>query len=212
TTGVVQARSLTQGLGASSSPSSFFAGGNHQVVLQGSQPSVVSFADPATSRFQELSVTGVTTSLTLGSDVTVAGPLVAVLPVGSGPVVNGSAVTLPAGGANIGATVGNTALTFDGVALLLSGGAIGGVSHVTFQNQNPNGTALTVNNIGQPAAFTFANLTFTTARSAGGFHLVANDLDGPSPDALTIDVLSSTPATGAGVSQANNGAVINWPP
>ncbi|MBL8980166.1 MAG: hypothetical protein JNM53_17270, partial [Gemmatimonadetes bacterium] len=212
TAGTIQTQSLFQGSAGGQHPASFFAGGNHRVVLGGPSSSAVSFANPATSRFQELDLSGVSAALTLGSNVTVAGQLVAVLPTGSGPVVNGAGFTLTAGGADIGATGGNTALTFDGVPLVLSGGAITGVSHVTFQNQNPNGTALTVNNVGTPAAFIFSNLTFTTALSAGGFHLVANDLDGLSPDSLTINVLASSPASGTGVSQANNGAVINWPP
>ena len=154
---------------------------------------------------------GVSATLTLGSNVTVAGQLIS-LPSGNGPTITGTGVTLTAGGADVTALSGSTALIFNGVPLVLSGGNLAALSRVTFQNQNPTGTALTVNHVGQPAAFLFGELNFTTALSAGGFHLVANDLDGATPNPLTINLLSSTPASGAGVSQANNGAVINWPP
>ena len=207
TAGVIHTQSLNQG---GTVPTSFLAGGNHRVVLGGPSSSAVTFATPASSRFQELDVSGVSATLTLGSNVTVAGQLIS-LPSGNGPTITGTGVTLTAGGADVTAFSGSTALVFDGVPLVLSGGTIAGFSRVTFQNQNPNGTALTVNNVGQPAAFLFGELNFTTGLSAGGFHLVANDLDGSTPNPLTINVLSSTPASGAGVSQANNGAVINWP-
>ncbi len=208
TAGTLQTQSLSQG---GTVTTSFFAGGNHRTVLAGPSPSTVVFANPASSRFQELDITGVSASLTMGSSVTVAGQLIATPISGNGPVVTGTG-TLTAGGADVSALSGSTAITFDGVPLVLSGGNLAALSRVTFQNQNPNGTALTVNNVGQPSAFLFGELTFTTALSAGGFHLVANDLDGPTPNPLTINVLSSTPASGAGVSNVTNGAVINWPP
>ncbi len=99
----------------------------------------------------------------------------------------------------------------DGVPLVLSGGAITNLSGVLFANQSPVGIALTVNNAGTAAPFTFAGLNFTTSLTAGGFHIQANDLDGIAPF-LTVDVIGASPASGAGVSQATNGAIINWPP
>jgi hypothetical protein len=208
TAGILETQSFSQG---GTVTTSFLTGGNHKVKLAGPSPSTVTFANPANSRFQELDVTGVSATLTLGSNVTVAGQLIS-LPISTnGPTITGTGVTLTAGGADVSAFSGFTALAMDGVPLVLSGGTVSGFSRVTFQNQNPNGTHLTVNNVGQPTAFLFGNLNFTTALSAGGFYIVATDLDGASPNPLTINVLASTPASGAGVSNAVNGAVINWP-
>ncbi|HMV31535.1 MAG TPA: hypothetical protein PKA50_05380 [Gemmatimonadales bacterium] len=204
TAGNLQVQSLSQGSGGAQHPASFFASGNHRVALGGPSSSSVTFADPGTSRFQELDVSGVSATLTLGSNVTVAGQLVS-LPSGTPPVINGTAVTLTAGGADV------DGLGFSGVPLVLSGGTIAAFSNVAFDNQSPVGTALTVNNVGQGAAFTFDALNFSTTLTAGGFHLVANDLDGPAVP-LTIDVTNSVPAAGSPFFQANNGAVINWPP
>ncbi len=190
---------------ASHSGSSFFASGSHRTAMISSFPRNISFATPSTSRFQEFDISGLTSTLTLQSNVTAAGQLIS-LPLSTPPTrQHFGGATLSAGGADV------TGLTLDGVPLVLTGGQISGFSNVTFQNQNPLGTHLTVNNVGAPSAFIFGNLNFTTALSAGGFYLVANDLDGASPDPLTIDVVSSNPASGAGVSQATNGAVINWP-
>jgi hypothetical protein len=209
TAGILQTQSFSQG---GTVTTSFLTGGNHKVRLAGPAPSTVTFANPANSRFQELDVSGVTATLTLGSNVTVAGQLIS-LPISSnGPTITGTGITLTAGGADVSAFSGFTALTMDGVPLVLSGGTIAGLSRVTFQNQNPSGTHLTVNNVGQPTPFLFGGLNFTGQLSTGGFYLVANDLDGPTANgALTINVLASTPASGAGVSNAVNGAVINWP-
>ncbi len=199
---------------ASGSANSFRTGGNHLTVITGGPTTTITFASPASSRFQELDVTGRSTGLVLGSSVTIAGQLISTPSGANGPTISTTAPgsVLTSGGIDAVALSGFTALTFDGVPLVLSGGLIGSVDALTFVNQNPSGTALTVNNAGQPSAYTFNNLTFGTVLTAGGFHLVANDLDGPTPDPLTIDVLNSNPASGAGVSQATNGAVINWPP
>ncbi len=207
TSGVIQTQSLGQ---AGPVPTSLFASGNHRVVLGGPSTSTLFMADPVNSRLQDLNVTGVSATLTLLSNVTVAGQLISTPPSGSGPVVSGAG-SITAGGADLTATGSNTALTFDGVPLILSGGLISAFDHVAFANQNPVGTALTVNNVGSGVPFTFDALTFSTALSAGGFHLVANDLDGPSVP-LVIDVVNSIPAAGAPFFQANNGAVVNWPP
>ncbi len=209
TAGVLRTQSLNQGGTVSTS---FLTGGNQKVILGGPSSSTVTFASPTSSRFQELDVSGVSTTLTLGSNVTVAGQLISLPISANGPTITGTGVTLTAGGADVSAFSGFTALTMSGVPLVLSGGTISSFSRVTFQNQNPNGTHLTVNNVGQATPYLFGGLTFTDQLSTFGFYLVANDLDGPTANgALTINVLSSTPASGAGVSQFNNGAVINWP-
>ncbi len=208
TAGVIQTRSLTQ----HTTPTAFVAGGNHKVVLGGTTPSTIFFTNPANSHFQELDITSVSSALTLGSNVTVAGQLIANTGGTTGATVTGAGFTLTAGGADISAGPGITALTMNGVPMVLSGGTIGSFGNITFSNQSPVGIALTVNNVGAPTAFTFANLNFPYATTAGGFYIQANDLDGATPNALTIDVVGANPATPGGAAQANNGAVINWPP
>ncbi|MBK7351928.1 MAG: hypothetical protein IPI92_18905 [Gemmatimonadetes bacterium] len=212
TEGSISTRSFSQGAAGSQDPASFAASGFHQVLLTGAGPSVVSFANPSTSQFDFLTLDGHSGSVTLASDVTVGGHLQAHPNAGNGPTVSGAGRTLTAAGANVGANPGFTAITFDGVALVLTGGTLPSMKDLTFTNQNPSGTALTVNNVGQAAADTFSNLVFTTTLSAGGFHLVANDLDGPTPNALTIDVVGATPLVGGAGFQATNGAVVRWPP
>jgi hypothetical protein len=211
TAGTLSTRVLLQTVGLSGHTTSFFASGSHLTRITGSTPGAISFQTPASSRFQDLLVDGAVGSINLSSSVTAAGQLISLQSSGNGPTINTSAPgsVLTAGGADIAATGSFTAITMDGVPLVLSGGAISGFSDVTFQNQNPAGTHLTVNNVGQPVAFIFGNLNFTTPLT-GGLYLQANDLDGGTIP-LTIDVVSSNPASGVGVSQANNGAVIHWP-
>ena len=212
TAGSITTRAFSQGLGGTSDPASFVASGSHLVLLGGATPATVSFADPATSRFQNLEFVGGSSPLTLASNVTATGQLRAQTSGANGPSLTGTGVTLTAGGADVGANAGFTALTLDGVPLVLTGGTLSSFSNVTFTNQSPAGTAFTVNNVGQATAFTFSNLVFTTSLTAGGFHLVANDLDGATPDAFAIDVVGATPLVGGGTFQANNGAVVQWPP
>ncbi len=212
TAGGITTRAFSQGIGGTSDPASFVASGSHVVLLGGAAPATVSFANPATSHFQNVEFVGGTSTVTLATNVTAVGQLRAQTSGANGPTVTGTGVTLTAGGADVGANAGFTALTLDGVPVVLTGGVINSFGNLAFINQSPVGTALTVNNVGQALPYTFSNVAFTTALTAGGFHLVANDLDGATPDAFTIDMVGATPATGGGFFQANNGAVIHWPP
>ncbi len=105
-------------------------------------------------------------------------------------------------------------LVMDRVPLVITGtGALPLFSKATFLNQSPTGIALTVSGTGAGGPATFDQLSFTTTLTAGGLHLQANDLDGATANgALTINVTNSTPGVGAGFFQANNGAVVFWPP
>ncbi len=210
TAGTFRVGSLSEGTVGSSSILAYFASGSHVTMIEGSGGNI-RFAHPTASRLQELDLTSLIGTLSLQSNVVAAGQLRSLPGSANGPTVQGTGVTLIAGGANVGAANGFTALTMDGAALMLSSGTITSFNNVSFINQSQVGTALTVNNAGQASPYTFSNLVFTTALTAGGLHLQANDLDAVSPF-LTIDMVGATPASGAGVSQATNGAVINWPP
>jgi hypothetical protein len=186
---------------------SFATGGNHttQLVGGGAANPTVTFGDPANSRFQNLSVT--TASLvTLASNVTVAGQFISLSGTSPDTIRAGTpGVVLTAGGATV------TSLVMDAVPLVLSGGSIMSFSGVTFRNQSTTATQLTVNNVGQATPYVFDNLQFLTTPTAPGLYLSANDLDGPSPDALTINVTNTTPTVGAPFIATSGGAVVNWP-
>ncbi len=189
------------------SAASFVAQGTHRTAFFGVGPKTISFANPTTSRFNILDVSNGPGEISLASNVEAAGQLVCVT-AGNAPPISGAGagVTLTAAGANV------TRLTIAGVPLILDGGTITAFSNVTFSNQSPAGTALTIWNTGAGGPFAFDNLRFDTQLS-GGFHLAANDLDGAGVNgALTLDITNSSPSSGTGVSQALNGAVVNWPP
>jgi hypothetical protein len=209
TAGVLRAQQLSQG---GTVPSSFFAGGNHRVILSGTGFGTLSFADPVNSHFQDLDVTAVSGALTLGSDVTVAGQLISIPIATNGPTIKTSAPgsVLTAGGADVGATAGFTALTMDGVPLVLGGQQIAAFSHVTFLNQNPLGTQLTVNDPGTAAPYVFSNLSFGVQPTTG-FYMSATDVNPSDGNPLTIDVIGASPASGAPYFTTAPGAVINWP-
>jgi hypothetical protein len=184
---------------------SFASGGNHTTQLVGGGARTVSFADPVNSRFQNLSVSSVSL-VTLQSNVTVAGQLLSLAGPPPDTIRAGTpGVVLTAGGATV------TSLVMDAVPLVLSGGAISSFSGVTFRNQTATATQLTVNNVGQATPYVFDNLTFLSSPTTGGFYLSATDLDGPSPDVLTINVTNTTPTSGAPFIATAGGAVVNWP-
>ena len=111
----------------------------------------------------------------------------------NGPTITGTGVTLTAGGADV-----RRPQRLHGAHV--QRGAAGafrrdhrGFSRVTFQNQNPVGTALTVNNVGQATPYHVRRTWSSPRRSPpAASTCVANDLDGATPNALTID-MSSTP-------------------
>ncbi len=203
TAGILSVPSFSQSVGGSGDQASYFASGNHFTNL-GPGLGSISFQTPLASRFQHLDLTGAT-SVTLATDVTVAG----ILAGGTTAVTiqtTAPGTKLTAGG---GLPAG-AAVTFDNVPLVLSGGVLFGMSNVTFTNMDPAVTQLTINNVGSPTPAVLDNLTFQTMPTSG-LYLLVNDLDGPSPDALTVNVTNTTPASGAPFAQTANGAVLNWP-
>jgi hypothetical protein len=206
TNGVLQVQGSFTQLGTTTS---FAAGGSHttQLVWSGVGPTpMVSFADPVNSRFQNLDVTSAAT-LQIASNVTVLGQFSSV-PASVTDTLRG---TLPGLTLTVGTTV-VTGLVLDNLPLVISGpGPVGLFSGVRFLNQNPAGTQLRVNSNGAATPFAFDNLQFLTTPTTGGFYISANDLDGPTPDALTINVTNSSPTSGAPFVEALNGAVVNWP-
>jgi hypothetical protein len=203
TAGVIQSQASFQVPAASG----FVASGSHtvQMIWSGLGPTpLISFASPTTSHFQNLDVSaGLQDSL--ATNVTVLGQLSSI-PGSTPPVIKtGVGATLTTGSATV------TGLTLDGVRLIISSGPILSFSNVTFQNQSPTGTQLTVNSTGAGGPFTLTSLNFQTTPTTG-LYLAATDLDGAASNGpLTLNLASPTPSTPGAFAQASNGAVINWP-
>jgi alpha-tubulin suppressor-like RCC1 family protein len=188
------------------SPDSFHPSGTHFTILSAASPTV-NFGTPGivpgSSHFQEMGWSGGGT-LTLASNIFAHGNLT----VGSsGGTIASSGKTLQLGGLSTTSGV----VTFDNTQLIIDqpAGLPIPISNVTFQNMAPTVTQLTVNHPGVAGAFSFINLTFSTTPTTG-LYLQANDLDGPSPNALTIDLTGTFPVSPGTFVQQNNGAVVTW--
>jgi hypothetical protein len=203
TAGVIQAQNL---IGGGSVPSSFFASGTHKVVLGGSGASTVGLAVPTGAQLQNLDVSGVASTLTLFSNITVAGQLIS-HPSAVAPVITASVtpkvITV--------ASVDVNGLGVDQNLLLIGAGPITQFDNVTFTGQAATATALTVANAGTASALSFNGVSFAVVPTTG-FYLAANDIDGVTPNALTINMVGATPSAPSNtLFSASNGAVINWP-
>jgi alpha-tubulin suppressor-like RCC1 family protein len=190
------------------SPDAFHPSGTHKTVLTGSNPTL-SFATPGlvpgSSHFQLLDWSGAGT-LTLLSDVYAHGQFRS-LATGTTTITSATDVLTVGGFSAAGpVTINSTDLTLD-----MPGGGALTLGNLTFTNASPSASQLEVMHPGTGGPFTFTNLTFTTTPTTGGNYLRITDTDGPSPDALTVNMVNPNPASDAGFSQALNGAVINWP-
>ena len=211
--GFLTAGDLTIGGGltqaATSSGESFSASGTHRTVFTSSASPTIAFATPGaatgTSHFGQLRWTGSGT-LNINSDVYALGTF------DGSPGLAGS-ITSSGHKVQVGGLI-STDITFNNTKLVLfapTGGPLS-MAFVTFINMSPLDTQLAVTHPGAAAPFVFDNLNFQTAPTGAGRYLVATDADGASPDALTINVTSSTPAApSAALFSATNGAIINWP-
>jgi hypothetical protein len=192
---------------ATSSGDSFHPSGTHLTILTGSSPSV-GFATPGdvpgTSHFQELQWSGSGT-LTLQSNVFAHGTFA-----GIGGTITKSGATSPT--LAVGNLTNSALLTLNGVLLRINqpAGTPIALSNVSFAGTPGNAVALTVDHPGGAAAFTFANLTFSTVPSTGKY-LVANDLNAADLQPLTLNLTNPTPGTSGGFVTVTGGAVVNWP-
>jgi len=193
---------------AGTSGDAFHPSGTHKTVLTAASPTL-SFATPGnvpgTSHFQLLDWSG-TGTLTLATDV-YAHDLFQSLATGATTITSGTDVFTVGGFSAAGpVTINGTDLTLD-----MPGGGAVALANLTFTNASPASSQLELNHPGTGGPFTFTNLTFTTTPTTGGNYLRITDTDGPSPDALTVNMVNPVPAADGGFSQALNGAVINWP-
>jgi alpha-tubulin suppressor-like RCC1 family protein len=191
---------------ATTSPTSFAADAGHQTWLTGATP-VVSFATPGLtqSRFGDLR------------------PEVAPLTFNSSVVVTGNFGGSDVWSGNISGTCGSSLTvqgrmdpaTLDCMTLVLdyaAGVTLNGLSGVTFLNQDPSWTQLTLHHPGLPAAsYALSNITFAPLVAGNtGLYLDVLDVDGPVPDLLRVDVVGNDPGNGAAFTRAAGGAIVSW--
>ncbi|MFN8650720.1 MAG: hypothetical protein U0133_02310 [Gemmatimonadales bacterium] len=188
------------------STSSYAASGNHLSVITGDNPTV-SFASPAAaqSHFQNFAWSG-TGSLTLLSNLLVAGTAVA---------SNGTSTISSAGGFRFtaGAFANGNPVTFNNVPLTIDNAAGDNIAlvNLTFQNMATNVSQLAIRHPGLGNSYTLTGLVFgTTPVAPNGFYLDVNDVTGAADGGLTIQV-SATPSSPGGFVTTAGGAVVQWP-
>lgn len=194
---------------ANNSPDSYHPSGTHTTFFSGSTTQTISFATPGlvpgTSHLQEVVWAG-GADLALASDVNAHGAFTSVS--SSARTISGSGQLLTAGGFNSALGV----ITFDNVRLLIDQATptVLNVNNLTFINQSPTATQLTVSHPGASSASTFTNLTFSTVPTTG-FYLRAVDLNPSNGLPFTIDMVNPSPGTPGAFVQIVSGAVVNWP-
>jgi alpha-tubulin suppressor-like RCC1 family protein len=192
------------------SPLSFVAAGSHSTQLVGTgtlQTVGFSTPGPTQSRFANLVIAGSQTPTQFLSSATATGIFSS-----SGTTIRGNRIAgarlMVLGGINLTSAIVNDLPITDSAT---TAGTYLGISIVAFQNMDPTVAELVIKRPGDAVPYTLDQLAFTTQLN-GGLYISALDLDGATPNALTINVTNSTPSSGTGVSQASGGAVINWPP
>ncbi|HEU4763093.1 MAG TPA: Ig-like domain-containing protein, partial [Gemmatimonadales bacterium] len=184
----------------------FQPSGSHITQFSPTGTDTVSFANPglASSRFNRLSLAPAAGTVTLGSDVTVAGTFQK--SAGAAPTLLGQGHLLSAAGLDL------DGLVFDSLPLAKVGTAqVVRFDSVTFQHMDPAATQLTLSEAGAAGQQVFTNVRFTTAPGAGKYLQVADSAANGSPVDLAFD--RSFPLNGSAataVVNGNDGAIINW--
>jgi fibronectin-binding autotransporter adhesin len=185
----------------SSSPASFLGSGNHSVQSIGNTVQNITFATPASSRFQNIIVGNTVGGSTMGSDFTIAG--VAAFANANVPrIIHGSGHTLTM------LNLRMDLLTLDNL-LVVGGPAITQFDRVTFANTPATATAVTINHPGAATSFVFTDLVFQVTPTTGKYMSVTDNL--ADANVLTIDLVNPNPGTPGGFLQTAGGAVVNWP-
>jgi fibronectin-binding autotransporter adhesin len=205
TDGVIQVQGNFTQSGSLSSQA--FVSTGTQVVLFGGGNHTISFAQPGPtqSRFANLLILKASGTITLQSDVTATGSLMQLASPITIDGAFGTTRTLSVAGVEV------NGFTLDNVLLQVGNGPLTKLDNVNFVNIPLTATALTLQADGATGPFTINNLNFNYTPTAGGFYLVADDLDGPAPTPLTLNLVNPTPAAPGPFTNAVNGAVINWP-
>ncbi|MDH5235579.1 MAG: hypothetical protein OEW77_11520, partial [Gemmatimonadota bacterium] len=188
------------------SPSAFQPTGSHRTVLAGSAVQA-NFehrgSGPGAAHFRHLTL-GDSTVLYLQGIVSVTGALSgggALTP----PIVtraNATVTAIAAGGADV------AGMVFRGVTLTVGDG-LSRIDSVTFEQQDPTATHLSIVHPGAAGAFTFTGVRFLTAPTTGAY-VSATDAAATDGQVLTITLAGSTPADGSAKTLTSGGAVVNW--
>ena len=187
------------------SAASYAPSGTHKVVLATGATLSLSFSTPGTgSHFNILDISAQAPGFSLATPIVVNGLFVST-PSATAPAINGgNRLLTAAGGTQV------TGLLLTNTPFAITGGAVT-FSGVTFQGMNTAATQLTVSGPGAATPLTLNNLVFSTVPTTG-FYLSATDTDGPTPNALAVDLVNPTPATPGTFTQVSGGATINWAP
>ena len=190
----------------STSALSYAPSGTHTLMLGGAGTQNVTFLSPGRtgSAIQNLVIDNTAagggvvfqTAATLLGNLTFGGGAATVLHGNAGPSL--TIIDLNVNGA-----------TFDNLLVRADSGTLTRFDNITFSGYAPTAVPLIIRNFGGATPFTMNALTFLVTPTTG-FYLRANDLDGPTPNILTVDVLGSTPASGAPFISRLNGAAVNW--
>lgn len=187
-----------------SSSTAFQPSGSHRTILNGSANQVIQFDNPgasgAASWFQNLEFANTSGGIHIRNSVHVNGMLTATTP---------HPITAPVSGLVLSAAgVDLAGLDLDGIAFAIGAGTIARFDSVTFRNQSPAATQLTIANPGAAAAHTFTGLRFLTTPGSGSY-VSATDVAADA-NVLTIDLSQSQPADGSANTLTAGGAMVNW--
>ncbi len=184
--------SFTQG--RTFSDSSFAPTGSHKVVFAGAGSINLTMASPNVgSHFNILDISAQTAGMSLSSNIQVNGLFISTPSSGS-PAINGGSNRFSVGG---GTQV--TGLTLTNAPLIINGGSSFQFDNVTFQSMPTSASQLSGSLPGFATPLVFNNLVFSTVPTTG-FYVDLADSDGPSPNALVVNMVNPTPATPSGFS------------
>ena len=179
---------------------SFAPSGTHLTTLASSLGNV-SFANPGSSSFQDLTVTGNTQRL--ASDLQVKGMLTATQTTLQAPA---PPHTVTAGGVSV------HVMGLSGLRFVIQGGPIVQFDTVSFSNSQPTTAQLTVNHPGAATPFIFHDIQFATTPTApNGFYVAATDLAPGDGLPLVINMREPQPLNPTGFVLATGGATVTWP-
>ncbi|HEX9581790.1 MAG TPA: hypothetical protein VF970_11860, partial [Gemmatimonadales bacterium] len=187
----------------------FAAAAGHIVSLIGPTSQSVSFGDPTTSRFGDLTIAqpGTPAGITLSSEVNIEGSLTMSGGPGGMQTVFGNGNILRVGGLAVDtARLNNALLIWTDTGTFT--GSFTQFHHVDLDGYGAAATQFSVAHAGAATPFVFDRVQFLTTPTTGRY-VSAQDLV-TDPNILTITMQNSTPGDGTAFEQELGGAVINW--
>ena len=188
----------------SGTPTAFQPTGTHRTVLNGVAGSAIDFEHPGSGAgaafFRHLEI-GDNSAVFLRSNVTVTGTLSGGNTPAS-PVMSGSGRTITAGGADV------SGLVLRGVRLSIGDGLVR-LDSVTFEQQDPTATQLSIVHPGAAGGLKLTGVGFQTTPTSGAY-VSATDATPGDGQVLTIDLDGSVAIDGPAHTITAGGAVVSW--